>query len=42
MDFWGPNLGEFPVELPQNIPGEIIAFAAQQLSRKIRFPCFVV
>ena len=38
----GPILGGFPVELPQKISGEIIAFAAQQLYTKIKFPCFVV
>ena len=30
------------MELPKKISGEIIAFAAQQLYLKIRFPCFVV
>ena len=35
--FWG-----FPVELPQNISGDEIAFAAQQLYTKIRFRCVVV
>ena len=38
----GPILGVFPVELPQKISAEIIAFAAQQLYTKIKFPCFVV
>ena len=42
MDFWGSILGGFPVELPQKISGEKIAFAAQQLYTKIKFPCFVV
>ena len=30
------------MELPQQISGEKIAFAAQQLYTKIRFRCFVV
>ena len=30
-DFLGPHFGGFPVELPQKISGEKIAFAAQQL-----------
>ena len=38
----GPHFGGFPVELPQKISGEIIAFAAQQLYTKIRFRCVVV
>ena len=42
MDFLGTILGGFPVELPQKISGEIIAFAAQQFYTKIRFRCFVV
>ena len=42
IDFLGPHLGGFPVELPQKISGEIIAFAAQQLYTKIRFRCVVV
>ena len=43
MDFLGPHFGGgFPMELPQQISGETIAFAAQQLHTKIRFPCFVV
>ena len=37
MDFLGPHFGGFPVELPQKISGEKIAFAAQQLYTKIRF-----
>ena len=41
-DFLGPHFGGFPVELPQKISGVKIAFAAQQLYTKIRFPCFVV
>ena len=41
LDFWGPILGGFPVELPQKISGEKIAFAAQQLYTKIRFRCVV-
>ena len=35
-------LGGFLVELPKKILGEKIAFAAQQLYTKIRFPCVVV
>ena len=42
VEFWGPHFGGFPVELPQKISGEKIAFEAQQLYTKIRFPCFVV
>ena len=42
MVFLGPHFGGFPVELPQKISGEKIAFAAQQHYTKIRFPCFVV
>ena len=42
MNFWGPHFGGFPVELPQKILGEKIAFAAQQLYTKIKFRCFVV
>ena len=42
MDFWGPILGGFPVELSQKISGEKIAFAAQQLYSKIKFRCVVV
>ena len=42
MDFVGPQFGGFPVELPHEISGEKIAFAAQQLYTKIRFRCFVV
>ena len=30
------------MELPQKLSEEKIAFAAQQLYTKIRFPCFVV
>ena len=30
------------MELPQKLSGEKIAFAAQQLYTKIRFPCFAV
>ena len=30
------------MELPQKISGEKIAFAAQQLYTKIRFPCVVI
>ena len=30
------------MELPKKILGEKIAFAAQQLYTKLRFPCFVV
>ena len=37
IDFWGPILGGFPVELLQKISGEKIAFAAQQLYTEIRF-----
>ena len=36
MDFLGPHFGGFPVELPQKISGEKIAFAASQLYTKIR------
>ena len=42
MDFGGPRFGGFPVELPQKISGEKIAFAAQQLYTKIKCPCVVV
>ena len=42
IDFMGPHFGGFPGESPQKILGEKIAFAAQQLYAKIRFPCFVV
>ena len=42
MFFWGPILGGLPVELPQKILEKKIAFAAQQLYTKIRFPCVVV
>ena len=42
MDFLGPHFGGSPVELPQKISGEKIAFAAQQLYTKIKFRCFVV
>ena len=42
MDFLGPILGGFPVELLQKFSGEKIAFAAQQLCTKIRFRCVVV
>ena len=42
MDFWGPILGGFPVELPKAISGEKIAFADKQLYTKIRLQCFVV
>ena len=38
----GPQFGGFLAELPQKISGEKIVFAAQQLYKKIRFPCFVV
>ena len=40
IDFLEPHFGGFPVELPQKTSGEKIAFAAQQLYRKIRFRCF--
>ena len=36
----GPILGGFPGELPQNISGEKIALAAQQLYATIRFRFF--
>ena len=39
--FGGPHFGEFLVELPQQISGEKIAFAAQQLYTKLRFRCHV-
>ena len=42
MDFLGPWFGGSPVELPQKISGEKIAFAAQQLYTKIKFRCSVV
>ena len=42
MDFWGLILGGFPGELLKNFSGEIIAFAAQQLYTKIKFPYFMV
>ena len=42
MVFLGPHFGGVPVELPQKISGEKIAFAAQQLYTKIRFRCVVV
>ena len=42
MDFLGPHFGGLPVELPQEISGEKIAFAAQQLNTKIRFRFVVV
>ena len=37
IDFWGPILGGFSVELLQKISGEKIAFAAQQLYTSFKF-----
>ena len=37
IDSLGPHFGGLPVELPQKISGEKVAFAAQQLYIKIRF-----
>ena len=38
MDFLGPHFGGgFPVELPKKISGEKIAFAAEQLYKKLNF-----
>ena len=42
MDFLGPHFGGVPGGVAPNISGVKIAFAAQQLYTKIRFPCFVV
>ena len=42
MDFLGRHFGVVPGGVAPKILGETIAFAAEQLYTKIRFPCFVV